>query len=378
MTKRINISEQIKIKVWTEAAGRCQFRNCNKPLWYNTLTLSDTKFGEFAHIIGASRNGPRGQWNSKLLQDKPENLMLLCEMCHKEIDYGRNIKDYPKEMLYKMKNEHEKGIRIALENLKKKTTILMFLCPIQDRLPIINKRAVRSAIYPYNPDTVENEWYKIKISHFNRKLEKFFDTAIEEIDTVYAQIQRRYNNNEIDNLSVFAFGPMPLLMYLGKCLGDTIPSIIYQHNRNTTDVEKLWKWQKKGKSILKFNIQNLKIGKSKDVGLILSFSDKVLKDKYIDAIRDDYSIYEIFVDKPNTRLIEKKSDLENFGKTYRILLNQIQEKHGKDCNIHIFPAVPVSIALQCGKELLPTKDPNIYVYEFLDGTKSFVKAIKLL
>lgn len=378
MSKRIKIPEQIKIKVWSEAAGRCQFRNCNKPLWYNDITLNDTKFGEFAHIIGASRNGPRGQWNSKALQDKFENLMLLCERCHKEIDYGRNIKDYPKAVLLKMKTDHEKSIRIALENLEKKTTILKFICPILDKPPVINKRAVRLAIYPYIPDTLENEWYNIKISHFNRKSDKFFNTIIEEIDAVYAQIIRRYSNNEIDNLSVFTFGPIPLLMYLGKCLGDTIPSTIYQYNRNTTDVEKLWQWPKKGKSTLKFNVQNLKIGKSKNVGLILSLSDKVAKDKYIDTIRNNYSIYEIFVDEPNTRLIEKKSDLENFGKTYRILLNQIQEKHGKDCNIHIFPAVPVSIALQCGKELLPTKDPNIYVYEFLDETKSFIEAIKLL
>lgn len=378
MTKRINIPEQIKIRVWTEAAGRCQFRNCNKPLWYNSLTLSDTKFGEFAHIIGASKDGPRGQWDSKDLQDKPENLMLLCERCHKEIDYGKNIKDYPKEVLHKMKNDHERSIRIALENLEKKTTILIFLCPIQDRLPAIDKRAIRSAIYPFNPDTFENDWYNIRISHFDRKLVTHFEKVVQEINAVFAQIQKRYNNKEIENLSVFAFGPMPLLMYLGKCLGDTIPSLIYQPNRNTSDTEKLWQWQKKGKSTLKFNVHKIKTGNSKDVGIILSLSDKVSEDKYINTIKDDFSLYEIFVDKPNTRLIEKKSDLMNFGKTYRILLNQIQENHGKDCNIHIFPAVPISIAFQCGKELLPTKDPNIFVYEFLNDIKSFVRALQLV
>lgn len=378
MNNRIKIPEQIKIKIWTEAAGRCQFQNCNKLLWYNDLTLNDTKFGEFAHIIGASKDGPRGRWDSDVLQDKPQNLMLLCERCHKEIDYGKNIKDYPKEVLSKMKKDHEKSIRIALENLEKKTTILTFLCPIQDRFPAIDKRAVRSAIHPYIPDAFENDWYHIKIALFDRKLNTHFEKVVDEINSVFEQLKKRHNNKEIENLSVFAFGPMPLIMYLGKCLGDTIPSSIYQPNRDTTDSEKLWKWQKKGKSTLKLNVQNLKFEKNKNVGLVLSLSDKVSEDKYRDSISNDYSLYEISVDKPHTRIIERKSDLMSFGLVFRSLLNKIQENHGKDCIIHVFPAIPISIAFQCGKELLPTKDPKIYVYEYLNDLKTYVKAIQLL
>ena len=98
-TSKVNIPTDVRIQVWTEAAGRCQFNNCNKPLWYNELTLSKRNFSEMAHIIGASSNGPRGDESSEELAKDPKNIMLMCDRCHKEIDAANLQSLYPPDRL---------------------------------------------------------------------------------------------------------------------------------------------------------------------------------------------------------------------------------------------------------------------------------------
>ena len=60
-SKPKDVPSHTRLKLWVKTAGRCEFRGCNKPVWRNNLTLSDGNFGEVAHIIGASKDGPRGE-----------------------------------------------------------------------------------------------------------------------------------------------------------------------------------------------------------------------------------------------------------------------------------------------------------------------------
>ena len=83
---RKNVPFHTKLKLFGRAAGRCEFSGCNKPIWRNELTLTEGNFGEVAHIIAASEDGPRGNEKSADLQIEFDNLMLVCQRCHKEID----------------------------------------------------------------------------------------------------------------------------------------------------------------------------------------------------------------------------------------------------------------------------------------------------
>ena len=47
----------------------------------------------------------------------------------------------------------------------------------------------------------------------------------------------------VKHFSIFAIGPQPLLMFLGKCIGDTIPANLYQSHRNIEDTSQTWTWQ---------------------------------------------------------------------------------------------------------------------------------------
>ena len=87
------------MQVWTEAAGRCQFRGCHTELWYDGLTWAQRNFGKMAHIIGASKDGPRGNDESEALAQDPSNIMLLCGKHHDLVDSNEHKADFPAELL---------------------------------------------------------------------------------------------------------------------------------------------------------------------------------------------------------------------------------------------------------------------------------------
>ena len=148
---RKTVPDHIRLKLWVKSAGRCEFSGCNEPVWRNNLTLNDGNFGEVAHIIGASENGPRGNQESANLQIDFSNLMLLCQQCHKEID--DNPETYSAKLLSDWKKKHEDRIEIQTrypEDIQK-STVLLFSVNIGERVVPINPEVYRNAMFPKFP-----------------------------------------------------------------------------------------------------------------------------------------------------------------------------------------------------------------------------------
>jgi len=376
--KRKSIPETVKLQLWVRSAGRCEFKGCNTPVWRNELTLSDGNFAEVAHIIGSSKDGPRGTDQSEELQTDFSNLMLLCQRCHKEID--DHPEKYPIDLLRNWKQEHENRIEIQTsypEDIHK-STVLQFSVNIGDRPVPINVEAIRNAMFPKYPTDLKGikieerdfdrkgkheEWQTFAEKRIKRKIERYLEEGIDDI--------------KIKHLSLFGIAPMPLLMYLGKCIGDTVPSDIYQSHRNIADTNKTWLWQEDTNPELSYSVSCEKEGTSEIVFLKLAISDSIAVDKYESLISDDCSIYQITVSEPSPHFLKCKKQLEIFSYEYRKLLNEIQAKHGKKCNVYILPAIPVSVGVECGRVILPTKDPDIYVCEYYNDEGGFKTVLKI-
>ncbi len=370
MSERKSI-EHIKMKVWAEAAGRCQFRGCNTHLWYNDVTKETVKWGEIAHIIGASRNGPRGRWDSKELQDDPDNLMLLCEKCHKTIDFGRNVENYPAERLIEMKKEHEDRIRLILDVERNKTTVVQFTCPIKGQPITISDESVYNATLPNYPDELPRHWYKMNMPSFDYT-DSSWSSAKSFIDQEVDRIERTNSGGSLNNLSIFGIGPMPLLIYLGTRVSDTIPGEVYHANRNNPP-EKRFNWVRQNDdSSFGYKVKQIKEAKSNKVILLLALSDNLPEDKYSSLGVEEANIYQITIDSPTPLYLESKSQLTLFGAQCRSLLNEIQFKHGNDCDVHVLPAVPAAVAITFGRLIMPTKDPKMFLYEYFNGNPKMV------
>src|ERR1043165_1288642 len=85
--KSRDISRTVESMLWGSAAGRCQFDGCNRPLSKSPVTQERVNLGEKAHIYSFSVNGPRGNRGVDAKQlNALENLILVCDICHKTID----------------------------------------------------------------------------------------------------------------------------------------------------------------------------------------------------------------------------------------------------------------------------------------------------
>lgn len=365
--KRRPIPDSVKLKVWNLAAGRCEFKGCNEILWRNELTLSDTNFGELAHIIAASEDGPRGTAESMEKQVEAENIMLLCPKCHKEVDNAANLAQYPAEVLIKMKEEHEERIAIVTGILPdNKTEILRFIGNIGDRKVNIELKEIKSVL-------VENGIYPAGKGILIDRSGDDGDGKPEYWDYIAGEIKRtihehlKYRGNtekEIKSLSVFALAPIPFLMILGNELSDTHFNKIdlYQRHRDSQS----WRWPSScdyvPNLIVKRPANDIR---RQNVALKISLSDYVSLDKISPMIDNSFDIYEITIDEiPSTNYLKTPAQIAAFEYEFRKILNEIQANYGKDAVIHFFPAVPAPIAIKCGMCLLPKKDNPILIYDY--------------
>jgi hypothetical protein len=377
MSRKV-IPDNIKLKLWVKSAGRCEFKGCNKPLWHNELTLSDGNFAENAHIIGSSKSGPRGNEHSDVLQIEFSNLMLLCQSCHKEID--SNLGKYSIELLRKWKIEHEDRIEMQTSYPEEihKSTILTCTISIGSRITPINFEAIRNAMFPKYPkdhrgisisendfdrNSNESEWQTFAENKIRRKIARELDENVDD--------------SRIKHLSIFGIAPMPLLFYLGMCIGDTIPCDIYQSHRNIEETSKTWNWDNGNNYDTNFEIEYSKNVKSKRVFLKLAISDFLPEEKYSNLIDAENAVYCLTIKEPTPHFLKHKNQLQVFSYEYRKLLNRIQYTHGKDCTIFILPAVSVAIAIECGRVILPTKDPIIYLCEYYNDKRGYKPVLRV-
>ncbi len=374
--KRKDIPAKVKLRLWNASAGRCQFQGCNKPLWYDGLTFECANFGEMAHIIAASKDGPRGNEKSEDLQIDFDNLMLLCQTHHKLVD--DKPEDYPVGKLKEWKKNHEERIEMLtqIQGEEYKTCLFRMLYNINDRITELTDQVAYKTILPMYP--MDGKGLIIEEKDFDKKADESRWAA--EAQKIQDKIQRflkvHSGDTAIKHISSFAIGPMPLLMFYGKVIGSTLPAKIYNAHRDYINPAEQWMWKNES-TIAEYKIEETNIfPEKKEIALILALSDTIMEDKYNNVVNNNFSVYKITIDDPHTNFLKTEKQLELFSYEYRKLLNRIQSFHGIDCRIHIMPAVPPAIAVECGRALLPEKDPKIFVYDYSDN--GFRKVLNLI
>ena len=105
------ITDRTRKILWVKAGGRCSI--CQVQLVTESTDTDDPSvFGEEAHIVGQSPNGPRAGNISDV--DSYANLILLCRKHHKQID--DQVGYYTVERLKEIKRQHEEWITSLGEN----------------------------------------------------------------------------------------------------------------------------------------------------------------------------------------------------------------------------------------------------------------------
>jgi len=352
--KTRKLTEPTRRIVWAKSAGRCQFQNCNIPLIGHLVAGNrGANKGYVAHIIADSPDGPRGDKKlSEELENDPDNVMLLCDPCHREID-KENPDKYSAELLREMKSEHEEWVQTVLSaGPESRSHILQFSATIGTNRTAVPIDECTRAIMPHKtPAAATPIEIKVRGTHFADDDPSYWALEIanlrHQIET--QQIKHRMEKGEIRHLSVFGLAPIPLLIEFGHLLSDISAATVYQLHREPPGQG--WKWAE-DEPAMGLQINKGSPGAAK-VALKLSLSAKIDDSRVTSILGEDISIWEVTCPNPHNDVMRREEDLSSYRRLIRHTLEQIKEIHGPETQLSVFPAIPVSCAIELGRVWQP-------------------------
>lgn len=117
----MSASYPTKIFLAMKSGNLCAFSDCRKPLTSDGIEAEPAVIGEAAHIYGENPGTEKKKPSARFCEDMSNeernhynNLIYLCPTCHTKID--KQEEDYPADMLFKIKEEHELWVEDQLDN----------------------------------------------------------------------------------------------------------------------------------------------------------------------------------------------------------------------------------------------------------------------
>ena len=375
------MSDQTRSILWGRSAGHCEFDGCPRLTGESDVTHDAVIVGDNAHIIGFSEDGPRGEAElSEALCQDIDNLMLLCKICHKTIDADKLTKKYTVEILKKMKMEHEHKIRMAARlTTDKKSTVVFYGENIGlHKSPLKFEQAIAAMFPNWYPTTDKPIEIGLSNSSFRDNDPSFWSVSSQQLDNMVNQhIKAQIANGYIQHLSLFGIAPQPLLMRLGFLLSDLVPVETYQLHREPNQLRRQpnpgWKWQD--------DPEVFQIEKPKEIkgspALILSLSSSIVNSRIYRVLGENATIWRVYIQNPHNDFLKSKNQLQNFRKLMRSLMDEIKLAHGERSEIHLFPSVPVAIAIEFGRIIMPKADLPVIIYDENKSLGGFIRALTL-
>jgi len=373
MSQRKSIPVPVKCMLWGRAAGRCEFLGCNRPLSWHSKTKKSVNLAEAAHIVGLSKDGPRGEecLSTQLAKDI-SNLMLLCHECHETVD--ADGREFPVLLLRKMKVDHERRIAtVSAIDAARQSHVLLYGANVGEHNSPVSYETAASAMLPdwYPADTTPISLGMVNSSFTDTSADFWSIESAHLRNMVAQQIRPRLASESIRHMSIFAFAPQPLLMLLGFLLSDIQAAEVYQLHREPPD----WRWREEPVSF-DYVVQEPVDFKGAPA-LVLSLSATVADDRVTAVLGGNASIWRVTVNDPHSDFLRSRQQVRQFRETMRRLLDRIKARHGGNAVLHVFPAVPVAIAVEMGRVVMPKADLPLRVYDENRSLGGFIHALDI-
>lgn len=357
---RTRISAKIVSKLWGQAAGRCEYDGCNKPLWFDEVTKRRTNLAYVAHIVADMPSGPRGDdILSEELKARIDNLMLLCDIHHRLIDI-EDVDGNPTELLVQMKARHETRIEMVTAiGSDRQSHVILYAANIGDRNAAIDANAAFMAMLPERyPARREPLILSLRNSAFRDREPRYWEFESENLARQFDSLVRPgINAEQIGHVSVFALAPQPLLILMGRLLGDICPADVYQLHREPSG----WEW---GETSDPCHYQIVEPeSTAKCLALNLSLSAIIDNSRIVKVLGSEVAVWTLTINHPNNDFLRTKGELAEFRRVFRCLLNEIKMRNPNAEELHVFPAVPVAIAVEIGRVWMPKADLTIRIYD---------------
>jgi hypothetical protein len=371
---RPSIPSDVKLRLWTASAGRCEFEGCNINLWRNDLTMDQMNKAYIAHIYAYAKNGSR--YNSTLspqLETDLTNLMLLCDTCHRLVDDKKKENEYPASRLIKMKKDHEERIQFLTGiQPEKRSHIILYGSKVgEHNSPLQFDNAVKAMLPKYYPATHQPIELSLSNSSFDDSSEFYWSVESENLSNLFKQkVAFIKEQHEVQHYSIFGLAPQPLLIKLGTLLNDIYKARLYQLHREPST----WKWLDDDN--VRHNISSPE-GSGKCVALKFELSATISNDRITYILGPNVDIWSLTTSTPHNDYLRSKAQLKDFRIKMRLLFDQIKARHGQNAQLHIFPAMPVATAVELGRVWMPKADLSMIVYDQNWKKGGFFKALEI-
>jgi hypothetical protein len=354
-----SLPEKVRLRLWGRAGGRCEYDGCNDRLWLDDLTQVEFNVAYVAHIIADSPEGPRGDKTlSPQLKAMLSNIMLLCDKHHRLVD-KEQVDEHPADRLREMKRKHEDRIELlGFLTPDKQSHVLLYGANIGEQSAPLSLLSAAQAMLP--------EWYPaeskaieigLRNSSITDKNQEYWNLERMHLEgKITQQIRPRIAQGDIHHLSIFAIAPQPLLMFLGTLLSDIPAAEVYQRHREPLS----WRWEDKV-DYPTYEITEPE-GVSGPPALLFSLSATVVDDR-VKGIIPKASIWRISVRTPHNDFLKSRHQAREFRRIMRLTMDKIKVRHGQNATIHVFPAMPVALAVEFGRIRMPKADLPLSIYD---------------
>lgn len=369
---KTNLKIKDKYELYFKCGGLCSI--CCESLDYDKFSRSEISVKEYAHIIADSENGTRGSSESAKYNGDINNIILLCPTCHTRVDKDKRLDFYTIEKLHSIKESHEQRVREQLSSLKNKQALVVkYTAKIGDNQPTILDNQIDEVVrevgfitprYPIDLNPNNTAFYDDQSLFWAREWEQLQEKFRQEIKSL--KVQRKD-----EKFLLFAIAPIPLLIRLGILFGDITGVDIFQKHREPDT----WAWLDDDSQI-DYVITPPTV-KTSVVAVKLSLSDCITDDRVQKILGRNVSIWNITHQNRNNDYIKSRKHLSALRSKYRELFRLIREYHGQDAVIHIFPACPISAAVEFGRVYMPKADARLVLYDQNNNNNGFSLAFDL-
>ena len=252
LSKRPKPTPNAKQYILSRSMGCCEFEYCAEPL-FKGKEGEYGNYGYFAHIIGASVNGPRSE--SLVSSDEitdPQNFLFLCDKHHRLIDkvdpefYG---KYKLREMLEKRKKQRE---LLATQLKYEEVNSLAILSDIAG-IPVgissdeTLKAMLNQKLQPLT-DTINQKYLGDKKNGHEvlaSKAKVYWSNFLNAYEQEINSLKNLVNDDSkqavrYQKLAIFPLGNMPTMFLAGYIIGEARPITLFHRDRNRDGGTWLW------------------------------------------------------------------------------------------------------------------------------------------
>ncbi|WP_419919559.1 SAVED domain-containing protein [Candidatus Poriferisocius sp.] len=330
-----------------------------------------------------SANSPRGISNlTPKERDCADNLILLCENCHNEVDKLAHADLFPICKMKKIKYQHEARIRAATKQVGSESTAIVRLSALIRDAPVeISAKIAANAIlktsdrFPSLRFTYDRQGVEIDLRDFPDEsipTDLYYQNCARRIDEQLDRIIRpAIRKGEIQHISVFAMARLPLLVYFGSRLDDTIDCDIYEPRSEIAP----WIWGEKTKPVeFIWRCNSEPSDTSTEAVLVVNASGTTHTPPTQLAPLPTYTI-EPVGETPKVGTVSSRATLMSFERILRDLLGELESSVKNLERLHVLAAAPVSVAITIGRSIGWGIHPNLVTYDLINKTYRFAMEI---